>query len=199
VDGLKEQFLPDSFDPLGTYPNQARVHAHTRAFIVLSHAEVESFLEDWARDVARASEALWKTKGKVAVPMAYLLCSLGERLDVPTAPSKPATKNLPQRLADASGRLFQRYNKRIKDNHGIMEGNLLALFSPLGLPISACGATLIPNLDSLGRLRGSHAHQSAKAVVSVLDPESEYQRVITVLEDLRTLDSWLAGYKKRIR
>jgi hypothetical protein len=46
---LRDQFLPDVFDPLGVYPNPTRVQAHTRAFLVLSHAEIEAYLEDWAK------------------------------------------------------------------------------------------------------------------------------------------------------
>lgn len=199
VEELREQFLPDTFDPLGLYVNAKRVQAQTRAFLVLTHAEIESFLEDWAKDIARASETIWRAKGKFTAPLVFLLCCLAERFELPVPPSGPTTKDTPQKLSDASVKLFQRYYKQIRDNNGIKEKNLLALFSPLGLPLSVIGSTLLPNLDNFGALRGTHAHQSAKAVVSVLDPETEYNRVTALLRELVSLDDWLTQYRRRIR
>jgi hypothetical protein len=189
---LRNQFLPEPFEPLGVYPNSARVQAHTRAFLVLSHAEIESYLEGWAKEIARAAETLWTSSNKVTKPLAYLLATLAERIE-------PKTKDSPQKLADASVRLFQKYYKVIKDNNGVKEANVLALFAPLGIPASALGATLLPSLDSLGSLRGSHAHESAKAVASVLDPETEFKRVTDLVTELGSLDDWLRKYKTIIR
>ena len=59
LEELRRQFLPTAFDPLGNYPKPLRVQAQTRAFLVLSHAELESFLEEWAKDIAQAAEGLW--------------------------------------------------------------------------------------------------------------------------------------------
>jgi hypothetical protein len=96
-------------------------------------------------------------------------------------------------------KLFQKYYKQISDNNGIKEANLLSLFGPLGIPAIALGTTLLPNLDSLGATRGTHAHQSAKAVQSLVDPETEYKKVMTLLGDLVVFDEWLTAYKRRIR
>jgi hypothetical protein len=98
-----------------------------------------------------------------------------------------------QRNAVEAGRL------RIKDNNGLKEFNILALFGPLGIPSTVLGGTLIPNLNSLGATRGLYAHNSAKAVVSVPDPEDEFNRVTTILADLAALDSWFLLCRRLIR
>lgn len=197
---LRDQFLPDPFDPLGVYPDAARVQAFTRAFLVLSHAEVESYLEDWAKDIARASEVVWTASTRMSEPMAFLVAALSERIVIPTKLMAPGATDGPQQLAAASVKLYQKYYKQIRDNNGIREKNVLALFGPLGVPSSALGATLLPNLDSLGALRGVHAHQAAaKAVHSVLDPETEHTRVGNLLTDLKLLDQWLVSCRRRIR
>jgi hypothetical protein len=198
VGALRKHFLPNSFNPLGQYPDLTRVQAQTRAFLVLSHAEIESFIEEWAKEIARASEVAWTSSNKITAPLTYLFATLAERIEVPTTLSGAKSKDSPQRLADASLKLFQKYYKQIKDNHGIKEKNVLALFAPLGVPAAALGSTLLPNLDSLGALRGTHAHQSAKAVQAVLDPETEYNRVTALVADLVVLDDWLVRYKRRI-
>lgn len=196
---LRRQFLPAAFHPLGTYSKARQVQSYTRAFLVLAHAEIESFLEDWAKDIARASEKLWLAKSIFSSPLVYLMWCHGERLDLPKAPSGSGTKDLPERFSEASLKLYPHYYKEIKDNHGIKEHNFLTLFLPLGLPLSALGATLLANLDSFGALRGVHAHHSAKAVVSVLDPETEFRRVTSLVEELKRLDEWLTKYRQRIR
>ena len=196
---LRGQFLPNPFDPLGVYPDSARVQAHTRAFLVLSHAEFESYLEGWAKEIARAAEAVWTSSSRVTAPLAFLLSHLAERIQVPETLAGKSPKDSPQRLADAAVRLFQKYYKQIRDNNGIKERNFLALFAPLGVPASAFGSTLVLNLDALGAVRGTHAHNSAKAVPSVLDPETEYKRVSSLVTDLAVFDQWLVQYKRRIR
>ena len=196
---LRKHFLPDPFDALGVYPNAVRVQAHTRAFVVLSHAEVESYLEGWAKEIARTSERVWASSSKVTKPLAFLLATLAERIEIPVTLAGPKARDSAQRLADVSVKLFQKYYKMIKDNNGIKEKNVLALFGPLGISAAALGSTLLPNLDSLGSIRGTHAHESAKAVPSVLDPETEYKRVVALVKELEILDEWLAKYKNTIR
>jgi len=196
---LRQQFLPDPFNPLGVYPKPTRVQAHTRAFLVLSHAEIESFFEEWAREIARASEVVWLSSNKITEPLGFLLATLADRIEIPVTLVGPNIKDSPTRLAEASVNLFQRYYKQINANHGIKEKNVLGLLAPLGLPSAAVGSTLLPNLDYLGALRGTHAHNSAKAVLSWLDPETEYKRVTDLVSELLVLDQWLVAYKRRIR
>ena len=196
---MRKQFLPRKFDPLGQYPRPARVQAHARAFLVLCHAEIESYLEGWAKEIARASEVVWSKSGKVTKPLAFLMATLSERIKVPETYRTNNSNDMPQRLSQITVQLFQNFYKSIKDNNGIKERNLFVLFGPLGIPSAALGATLLPNLDNLGAIRGTHAHNSSKAVQSVLDPETEYNRVRALLSDLAALDQWLVSYKRQVR
>jgi hypothetical protein len=196
VESLRKNFLPDPFDPIGVYPNAARVQANARAFLVLSHAEVESYLEDWAKEIARAAESVWAAGSRLTPPLSFLLTAMGERL---TVPDTLGGQDAPQRLADLVTRVFVKYYKQVKDNNGVKEKNLLSLFVPLGLPSSAIGTTLVQNLDAFGSDRGMHAHHAASVVVTPLDPETEYKRVQNVLNDLLDIDTWLVAYKRRIR
>src|SRR3954462_7392796 len=83
VELLRRHFLPDPFDHLGRYANPNRVQAHTRAFLVLSHAEIESFLEEWARQLTKACEVVWKKDHRVVGPLPYLLSIFGAPNTVP--------------------------------------------------------------------------------------------------------------------
>jgi RiboL-PSP-HEPN len=199
IAALRAHFLPDPFDPLGVYPDQVRVQAFARAFIVLCHAEVESYLEGWAKDIARKSETVWTVSNKVTMPLAFLISTVAQKIQLPTTLAGTNPKDSPQKLQEATAQMFQTFYKLLKDNHGIKEGNLLALFAPLGLPASATGATLLPNLDAFGALRGTLAHQSGRAIVNALDPETEHKRVVDLVSDLADLDAWLVVCRRNIR
>lgn len=199
VETLRTHFLPPVFDPLGNYADSVRIQSHTRAFLILSHAEIESYFEEWAKEIARSSENLWNSSSRVSRPLAFLLSTLAAQFKIPET-IQGASKDIPQMLSDAVTTVYSRYYKQIKDNHGIKEKNLLDLFGPLGLAPAALSSTLLPSLDHLGKSRGDHAHLSAKAVQSVLDPETEYKRVRDlIVGDLATLDQWLSGYKRQVR
>jgi hypothetical protein len=196
---LRNQFLPDPFDHLGVYAEPLKVQAQTRAFLVLSHAEVESYLEEWAKELARAAEDVWTRSRRVAPPLAFLLNWCDERLGAPETLSTPAAVVGQQRLNEVVTIAFRAYFKRIKDNNGVKEKNVLALFAPVGVDASAFPSTLLPNLDDLGTRRGTHAHHSGKSVTSAPDPETEFKRLETVLTDLEPLERWLIDYRRRIR
>lgn len=196
---LRKLFLPDPFDPLGDYPDTKRVQSFTRAFLVLTHAEFETYFEAWAKDLAQASEAVWNSAARVSGPLAFLLSWHQERLIPPPTLAAATTSDSVQRLETIVKNLYAKFYTRIKENHGIKEANVLALFGPLGVAASAFTPTLLPNLDTLGSKRGLHAHQSAKVVVSVLDPETEYSSIEQVLLDLSVFDQWLTAYRRRVR
>jgi hypothetical protein len=196
---LRKQFLPDPFDPLGNYADSNKVQALTRAFVILSHAELESYFEGWAKELAGAAEKVWKSSQRVTAPLAFLLATVGDRIIVPQSVVGPNAKDSPERLAGVVEDLFRRYYKSINEINGVKEHNILSLFAPLGIPAIALGSTLPPSLDSLGSLRGTHAHHSGIAIQNVLDPQTEYNSIAALLQELLLLDQWLVSYKKRVR
>src|SRR5260370_41101655 len=117
IELLRKQFLPSVFNNLGVYPDSDRVQAHTRAFLVLSHAEVESYIEEWAKDIARASEEIWKKSRRIPLPVAFLLNWTDTRLRVAETLSAAIVGTL--RLDDVLQRAFQDYYDTIKKNHGV--------------------------------------------------------------------------------
>lgn len=196
---LRRHFLPRTFDLLGQYSRPTQVQARTRAFLVLSHAEVETYLEGWAKEIARKCETVWQSTGKVTPPLAVLIVTSGHRV---TVADKLATKpelEIPRLVEGVIDKRLQEFYKQIRDNNGVKEKNVLSMFSPLGAPNTAFGSTLLPNLDSFGSLRGEYAHNSAQAVKAVPDPEVEYKRVIDLVDELKVLDEWLMQCRQRVQ
>ncbi|MCA9607412.1 MAG: hypothetical protein KC619_17520, partial [Myxococcales bacterium] len=81
IDDLRKELLPDPFDPLGNYADPS-VRTRTRGFLLLAHASVETFLEEWARDIAKKAEKVWNTDGRITRPLAFLLCTMTEQMAV---------------------------------------------------------------------------------------------------------------------
>lgn len=198
VERLRSNFLPAVFDPLGSYPHASKVQAGTRAFIVLAHAEIESYFEGRAKEIARASEDLWKTRARASQPFNFILATHGRELAVHSA-FVAGNDEAPTRYDKCVAAAFQSYYKAIKDNHGIKEPNFLSLFTPLGVLISRFNSTLLTNLEAFGSLRGDQAHHSAQAVITPLDPEIEFNRVQTLMVDLAGVDTWLTECKRSVR
>lgn len=196
---LRQQFLPDPFNALGVYSNEALTQAHTRAFVVFVHAEIESFLEEWARDIVSSAESIWKSTDRITTPLIFLVASASDRVSFPDSLGPPAPADPPQRLRTHCGKAIANFYDSIKANHGVKEKNVLSLLSPLGLSAAALSPTLLPNLNSFGIKRGLHAHNSAKVFVNRLDPQTEFQGVNTILNELQPLDMWLSAYKRRTR
>jgi hypothetical protein len=199
IESLRKFLLPRKFDSLGQYPRPRLTQARTRAFLVLSHAELESFFEQWAKELARKSEEIWKNNKRMTQPLAALMATTENHVVVndkqTLAPQDMITAQVDQFVRQR----YEAYYKIIKDNHGIKEINLMRLLTPLGIPGSVFGSTLLPSLNSFGSSRGLHGHNSVRFIQSVLDPETEYNRAKSLATDLKALDYWLVQYRKKLR
>lgn len=190
---LRRELLPNPFDPLGLYP--PRVQTQTRAFLLLAHAAVESHLEEEAKRIARKAEDTWLRKKRITRPLAFLLASSMKPFGIPAS----GGKRTPEKLIENSARdAFQWYFRSLKENHGLKESNMMALFGPIGVEAAMFGPMLLPTLDSFGEDRGVHAHAGA-TVVHHLDPQTEHDRVVQLLQELEAFDRALRQYEKSVR
>ena len=197
VEVLRKQFLPSQFNPQATYPRISLVREHARAFLLLSHAELETYLEDWAKDLTHASQETWNKTGKVTQHFAFLIATCEGHVEIPEK-LNTGVADTTQVIQKLGRKVFQAHFKRVKDNHGIRESNLLALFFPLGISLTQVDTMLMPNLHSLGGIRGQYAHRSRSANVAPIDPEVEYKRVRAAVDQLKAFDEWLVAARRRI-
>ncbi|CAB3715681.1 hypothetical protein LMG24238_04495 [Paraburkholderia sediminicola] len=195
IEKIRQVFLPAAFDPGGTYPDQLQVHTHTRAFLLLSHAEIEHFLEAWAKAIARAAEDTWKLHGKFYKPTAFIAAAHSDRVPVSEKVSGTSKGDFESIFRQNLSAAFSYFYKIIKENNGIKEHNFAKMFTPIGLSISDLSGTLLTRLDALGEKRGAEAHNSGKSVLVLLDPETEYKSVKELVTDLELLDGYLDTYR----
>lgn len=187
---LRKQLLPVQFDPLGRYP--PAIQTRTRAFLVLSHAAIESYLEEEPKRIVRKAEELWKNTGKIVRPIAFLLAHRAQAL---SSPSGTANYCPEADIATVLPPILIEFYTLVRKNNGIKEHNVAELFFRIGIERSAFGTSLLPDLSSLGSDRGEHAHGGSR-VVQYLDPEDTWDKVNGVVNDLEQLDAELREYAK---
>ena len=151
-----------------------------RAYVLLTHAEIEAYFEDRAQvKVGRAYDA-WQNRQVCSSLLSTVVMYYQARAkawSVTTISNQNAEK----------ARNF--YVTELRENHGIKEKNLLSIFLPLGLEHGDFDASLLATLNSFGLLRGKLAHESIKTHQPI-DPKNERDKIQKhILPELRKLDS----------
>jgi hypothetical protein len=156
----------------------------TRAYIVLAHAEIESFCEDIALTKAAKARQDFHNYGRVTPVLRKLTAYYALKKNRPWSDVLS-----PQR--DVVDSAFMSFSETIRQNHGIKRENLEKLFYPLGVFESHLSATWIAQMDTFGSNRGTWAHKSVRAL-NPPDPMSERSNVGLILQGLLLLDRRLS-------
>lgn len=173
---MQDRFVP-ALSPTGYYNDKE--YDFVRAYIVLTHAEMEEYLEGRARDIIGSSLLKWNTKRKVNRCIASLLLH-HDRARTPKPQDSTTHIHCAVRTHE---------NSVINQNHGIKEDNLFDLFVPLGLDKSEVSANLLIDLTNFGSARGQVAHTSARKVQTPPDPRTFLVQVESIMTELEGFDS----------
>lgn len=191
---IRKHLLPDPFNPTGTYADPQEMHSKSLAFLVLTHAEIEAYLEDRCVELSGAAVTAWQATRKVSAPLVGLLAFSGIEHGLPPekilAPGANRPK-FPVTATEALEKCLAIFTHAAKSNNGVKEKDLRRMFMPLGLDDPSIGTTLMADLDSFGRTRGEAAHVSQLHVTTLKDPQSEYNRVVGLLTLIEGLDTQL--------
>lgn len=178
LDKLEAHFLPSAFSLTGHYSR--RQHDHTKAFLLLVHAELESYFEDRARRVVTNAEGRYLKKG-VCTPVLSRLLFYHHAAKDELGPVSPIAVN----------KAVNYYLDHLDKNHGIKEKNLRTIFLPLGISHVDLDAQLVSACNQLAQKRGQFAHASFKTHQQV-DPKTERDNIRhNILPELNKLEKRL--------
>jgi hypothetical protein len=178
LDKLEGHLLPSAFSLTGRY--SPRQHDHTKAFLLLVHAELESYFEDRARRLVTNAEVRYRTRG-VCTPVLSRLLVYHHAAKDELGPVSPNTVS----------KAINYYLDHLEKNHGIKEKNLLTIFLPLGISHVDLDAQLVAACNQLAQKRGQFAHASFKTHQQV-DPKTERDNIRhNILPELRNLEKRL--------
>jgi|ERR1700674_244880 len=181
---LVKRFLPKRL----TGPFSDRQHDLARGFRLLAHAEIEAYLEDRSRDVARAAVRQFKVDGKPR-PVVWSLVSFqlvkGELTENHLRDHYGGTVD---HLESVVTKAYNSYEYVLLQNHGIRETNVLKMLLPIGFARTEIDTTWLSTMDSFGTNRGETAHTSYKPT-QLVDPATEKSTVDAILKGLAVLDA----------
>jgi len=171
---LKKQFL--GFDQI--LSPEPENQDNLRAFKLLIHAEIESYIETAVLEVWEKCSDEWTKNKKVLPALAFLIMYSSSRFD---ANEKQLTKD------DRINQILKSFNDLISNNHGIRRKNILQLVIPLGIRYDDIDSTWITIIDSYGNSRGLVAHKSV-SVQKPIDKNDELNDIKIILKGFMVLD-----------
>lgn len=139
-----QQILPTP-SVTGTYSQIELINI--RAFRVLSHAEIEYFIEQRCEEVILAFRTNSNPRMRPKI-----------QLSLQTFFSNFQKNKFTHGYSD--NELVTMYKQKIKHNHGIKETNIFKLMAPLGITITQVDPITISLMDSYGSFRGAFAHNA---------------------------------------
>jgi hypothetical protein len=183
---LRQIFLPKNFSPTGVYsPRQLDL---VRAYRLLVHAEIESYLEDRSRDLVIRATSQFKSDRKPRKVVLNLLSfhSRGKAIDETNLLRIYASgvEHLDESIDSAASA----YHYSVQHNHGVKQVDIMKLLLPLGFQPATLEASFIATLDSFGANRGEVAHTSIKTQQQI-DPKTELDTVSLLIKHLEDIDS----------
>lgn len=172
---LEPEIVAEQADPLTFVPDLDRL----AAFRLLFHAEVETFLEEKAKEGLSSLErdiasGRWGRANPNALAL-YLRC--GPYL------SKPSDADATS-LAEHFGGVIAAARSLVSDNNGIKEKSFVMLAVAAGKAIDEIDAALASTLSSYGRSRGEVAHHSATRSRTLTAPSAEKLAAVTIVSGL---------------
>lgn len=145
-----------------------------RAYLLLVHAEIESFFEEIAEEKAKKAFKNWKsnrTKSNILLSLVSF-CSIEKNENsIECRVNKSLTT----------------YINSLKKNNGIKDNNILNILLPIGYEFQNIDTTWLNTISSFGSSRGEVAHKASK-VQQPLDPATLKSTVTYVLSEMKTID-----------
>ena len=153
---------PKQWVPIGNYSD--RQLDRVRAYRILSHAEIESFVEMIVLDLVQREYSRWSSSKDPNYVMIYLLAASAFGWQDAEAASldlggvdPPTIKKGDDSIDQLMERAFDQYDDMVHKNNGIMSANLKRLLMPIGITMSDLDQTWLNSMNSFGAERGNVA------------------------------------------
>ena len=189
---LDINFLP-SAKAMGDYDSEEL--DRIAAYVVLVHAEIESYLETVCAKASDTAIAKWRTTRASSRTLLALIVFLEKKKQVSSGTSLFSDGRSLIRLVDET---YASYGSVIRNNNGIKESNLRRLLLPLGLLEMELDGGLLRALDDLGSKRGKVAHKTRTfGATLALDPVYLRGLVTEIVDLLEAFDEQLRNLSTR--
>lgn len=190
IDRIK--FLDNNILPTINFTGDytATEYDYTRSYVLLVHAEIESFLEERVTEKVNSSLNNWRTNRKKSSCLKSILAFRSG--DISYEKKKASEKNS---LEFRVNIVTNHFLNLIKKNHGIKKDNILDLLLPIGIEIDELDETWLTTMDNFGAKRGEIAHHTL-AAQNPIDPLTEKKLVNEIIvPELNNIDKLIIKIK----
>lgn len=175
---IENSYLP-KISPTGAYSNKEQ--DDLRAFLLLIHAEIESYFEEISENKVKTAFKNWKINRSKSNVLLSLVSFCGDDIH---------SKELEDRIHKS----LTFYISKLKKNHGIKEKNILDILLPVGIEYNSIDATWLNTMTSFGTNRGEVAHSTA-AVQQPLDPVTLKNTITLIMTEIKKIDQEIKKIK----
>ena len=160
-----------------------------RSFVLLTHAEIEAYLEDVAKTRVTKSLSDWNSSRVKSNCIKSVVSFVGHDLKFENDLN---SNNIQYRV----NKTVAHYMSAVVDkNHGIKEKNILKVLLPLGIEINELDQTWLSVMESFGSTRGLIAHSSFNVQTSI-DRNTELNRIKNqILPELTNINALIKKLK----
>lgn len=169
-----------------TYPTTDISQLRLRSYRILSHAEIEYFIESIILLKIDKEKKKWGKNHSTTNCISNILAFI--KIELPNTGSHLSEITSGNDFQFRVNKILNHYEEIIKHNNGIKEENVIPMLIPLGIDYLKINQTLLNNMSSFGVHRGGTAHNSSR-VQNLINPQDEINMVTQIIRDLSDIDS----------
>ncbi len=178
VNKIEASYIP-TIRQSGNYTNKEQ--DDIRAYVLLTHAEIESYFEEVAEEKVKKAFRNWQaTRQKSNVLLALMAFNGNDYRE--------------NEIEIRINKALTSYIHSLRNNHGIKEANILNILLPAGFEYTDIDSTWLGTINSFGSNRGLLAHSAAR-VQQPLDPVILRNMVTQVVSEIANIDEKLKQMK----
>lgn len=161
-----------------------------RSYVILSHAEIESYFEDIADSKVRKALNNWMNNRTKSNCLLAIMSFCTEEINW-----EKEKKSDKEKLEFRINRVASHYLNKLNNNHGIKSNNLFNILLPIGIEAHEIDPTWLNTMDNFGSKRGQFAHTSS-SVQSQIDLVTEKNNINnSILPEIGNIDELVKKLK----
>lgn len=154
-----------------------------RSYVLLSHAEIESYFEDIAESKVQKALSYWSNNRKKSNCLLAIMAFCVEEINWEKIP-----KVNKEKLDFRINKVTNHFLNKLISNHGIKSENICNILLPIGIESYELDQTWLNTMDNFGSKRGQFAHMSS-SVQSQIDLVTEKNNINnSILPEIANID-----------
>ncbi|PXY00836.1 hypothetical protein DF185_13125 [Marinifilum breve] len=161
-----------------------------RSYVLLVHAEIESYFEDIAKLKIQKALQDWRSDRKKSNCLLAVMSFCSEEINW-----ERISKEEKSKFDFRVNKTVRHFIDKLDSNHGIKSKNICNILLPIGIEISQLDDVWLGTMDSFGSKRGLFAH-SAIQTQSQIDLVVEKNNInINILPEIEIIDGLIKNIK----